>query len=89
MYISARAALVRNAAVALLNGGITLIILLIAPLGLLAVIVTTILVTLASLVNGIASDAVINFLQPSQIKTLLAEVISQQSPLTKEIKEEK
>ncbi|MBD2365145.1 hypothetical protein H6G36_28985 [Anabaena minutissima FACHB-250] len=84
MYISSRAALVRNFGVAILNGGITLIILLIAPLGLAAVIINTILVTVASFVNATAGDAVVNFLQPSQIKTLLAEVIAKQSQLTKE-----
>lgn len=86
MYMSSRAALVRNLGVALLNGAITLIILLIAPLGLAAVIINTILVTVASFVNATAGDAVVNFLQPSQIKTLLAEIISQQSQLTKESK---
>jgi len=38
MYITPRAAQVRNLAVASVNGTITLIILLIAPLGLFAVI---------------------------------------------------
>lgn len=86
MYISSRAALVRNLAVAFLNGGITLIILLIAPLGIIAVIVNTILVTVFSFINATAGDAVVNFLQPSQIKTLLAEIVTQQSQLTKERK---
>jgi Tfp pilus assembly protein PilV len=48
MYISPHIALVRNLAVAFLNGTITLIILLIALLGLAAVITTTVLVTIAS-----------------------------------------
>ena len=84
MYISSRAALIRNLGVALLNGAITLIILLIAPLGLAAVIINTILITLVSFVNATAGDAVVNFLQPSKIKTLVAEIILQQSQLTKE-----
>ncbi len=71
MYISSRAALIRNLGVALLNGAITLIILLIAPLGLTAVIINTMLVTAASLVNAIAGDTVVKFLQPSQIKTII------------------
>ncbi|MDF5706668.1 MAG: CRISPR-associated protein Csx18 [Nostoc sp. S4] len=71
MYISPRAALIRNFGVALLNGAITLIILLIAPLGLAAVIINTILVTVASFVNATAGDAVVKFLQPSQIKTMI------------------
>jgi len=66
MYISPRIALVRNLAVAFLNGTITLIILLIAPLGLAAVITTTVLITIASLVNSTASDRVIYFLQSSE-----------------------
>ncbi|MFN6515170.1 MAG: CRISPR-associated protein Csx18 [Nostoc sp. CreGUA01] len=71
MYISSRAAFIRNLGVALLNGAITLIILLIAPLGLTAVIINTMLVTVASFVNAIAGDAVVKFLQPSQIKTMI------------------
>ncbi len=71
MYISSRAAFIRNLGVALLNGAITLIILLIAPLGLTAVIINTMLVTVASFVNATAGDAVVNFLQPSQIKTMI------------------
>ncbi|MBN3944627.1 MAG: CRISPR-associated protein Csx18 [Nostoc sp.] len=86
MYISSRAALIRNLGIALLNGAITLIILLIAPLGLAAVIINTILIAVASFVNATAGDAVVNFLQPSQIKKLQAEIISQQSQLTKESK---
>lgn len=86
MYISSRAALVRNLGVALFNGSITLIILLIAPLGLAAVIINTVLVTVASFINATAGDTIVNFLQPSQIKTMLAEIISQQSQITKESK---
>lgn len=86
MYISSRAALVRNLGVALLNGTITLIILLIAPLGIAAVIINTSLVIVASFVNATAGDAIVNFLQPSQIKTLLAEIITKQSEITKTAK---
>ncbi|MDZ8071152.1 MAG: CRISPR-associated protein Csx18 [Nostoc sp. DedQUE08] len=86
MYISSRAALIRNLGIALLNGAITLIILLIAPLGLTAVIINTILIAVASFVNATVGDAVVNFLQPSQIKTLQAEIITQQSQVTKESK---
>lgn len=81
MYISHRAALVKNLSVALLNGGITLIILLIAPLGLAAVIINTLLVTLASFINATAGDNIVLFLQPNQIKTMIAEIISQQSKI--------
>jgi hypothetical protein len=85
MYLSHRAALVRNLAVALLNGGITLIILLIAPLGLAAVIINTLLVTIASFANATAGDTIVRFLQPTQIKTIIAEIISQQSPISKHL----
>jgi hypothetical protein len=81
MYISNRAALVRNLGVALLNGVITLIILLIAPLGLAAVIINTLLVILASFINASAGDGIVRFLQPTQIKTMIAEIISQQSQI--------
>ncbi|MBD2276774.1 CRISPR-associated protein Csx18 [Aphanizomenon flos-aquae] len=84
MYISNRAALVRNLAVAFLNGTITLIILLIAPLGLAAVIINTILVTIATFANATAGDRVVRFLQPFQIKTMIAEIMSQQSQITKD-----
>ncbi|MDB9373231.1 CRISPR-associated protein Csx18 [Nodularia sphaerocarpa] len=84
MYITTRAALVRNLGVAIVNGAITLILLLIAPLGLAAVIINTILVTIASFVNATAGDTVVKFLQPTQIKTLVAEIISQQTQITKQ-----
>ena len=58
-----RAALVRNILVAGTNGTITLIILLIAPLGLAAVIMNTALVTVASFLSGQAADRVVGFLQ--------------------------
>ena len=58
-----RAALVRNILVAGTNGAITLIILLIAPLGLAAVIMNTVLVTVASFLSGQAADRVVGFLQ--------------------------
>ncbi|TRT87089.1 MAG: hypothetical protein EWV82_04645 [Microcystis aeruginosa Ma_AC_P_19900807_S299] len=81
MYISHRAALVRNLGVAIFNGAITLIILLIAPLGLTAVIINTLLVTLVSFINTAAADGIVRFLQPTQIKTMIAEIISQQSQI--------
>jgi hypothetical protein len=63
MYISSRAALVRNISVSIVNGTITLIILLIAPLGMTAVIINTILVAVATYLVTIAADRVIKFLQ--------------------------
>jgi hypoxanthine-guanine phosphoribosyltransferase len=66
MFISHQTAKKRNLAIALMNGSITLIILLIAPLGLLAVIVNTILITLASYGTGVMSDRVIYYLSQRQ-----------------------
>ncbi|OKH33825.1 hypothetical protein NIES2119_22230 [[Phormidium ambiguum] IAM M-71] len=72
MYITQRAAFVRNLGIAGINGAITLIILLIAPLGLAAVLTNTLLVTVASFINATVADRIIQFLQPSQIETLQA-----------------
>ncbi|NJK77192.1 MAG: hypothetical protein HC942_28665, partial [Microcoleus sp. SU_5_6] len=47
MYITNRASTVRNFSIALVNGALTLVILLIAPLGWAAVISNTFLVTAA------------------------------------------
>lgn len=63
MYISSRTALVRNASVSIVNGSITLIILLIAPLGLMAVIINTLLVTISTYAVTTVADRVIAFLQ--------------------------
>lgn len=74
MYISFRAAFIRNLSVSVLNGAITLVILLIAPMGLAGVIINTILVTVASLANATLCDRIIRFLQPSpshRLKTIL------------------
>lgn len=65
MHLSSRIARVRNFAVAIVNGAVTLIILLIAPLGLAAVIINTFLVTIASYVTATAADRVVGFVNPS------------------------
>jgi len=62
MYINQRSQLVRNVALAAANGSITLIILIIAPLGLTAVIINTILITLSTFVTATASDRIITAL---------------------------
>jgi hypothetical protein len=62
MYLSSRAAQVRNLSVATINGSITLVILLIAPLGLTAVIINTLLVTVASYVTATAADGIVRYL---------------------------
>lgn len=64
MYLSTRSALVRNVSVSVVNGSITLIILLIAPLGLFAVITNTVLVTLFSFVTGTTADRIVGYLTP-------------------------
>jgi hypothetical protein len=62
MYISKRSAFVRNCAAAGVNGTITLVILLIAPLGLLAVIVNTFLITLSTFIVCSVGDRVVIWL---------------------------
>ena len=52
---------------ALINGSITLAILLIAPLGLAAVITNTILVMIASLFSGSLAEILIGFLSSPEI----------------------
>lgn len=66
MYINQRSQLVRNIVLSVANGGITLIILLIAPLGLAAVIINTILITLSTFVTATASDRIVKYLQPAR-----------------------
>lgn len=72
MYISPRATLVRNVSVSLINGTVTLIILLIAPLGLMAVIINTALVALATYVVSVGADRVTAYLQRDEQAELLA-----------------
>ncbi len=73
MYISPRAANVRNLLVSVANGSITLVILLIAPLGLAAVIVNTLLVMGVTYGVTMIADRVIAGLQPSSDAQLLSE----------------
>lgn len=72
MYISPRTTLVRNVSVSIVNGGITLIILLIAPLGLMAVIINTVLVALTTYIISVGADRVMAFLQRDEQAELLA-----------------
>jgi hypothetical protein len=62
MYLNDRAILVRNLSVAAVNGVLTYIILIIAPLGLMAVIINTALVTLATYFTATAADRVVRYL---------------------------
>ncbi|WP_448573887.1 CRISPR-associated protein Csx18 [Trichothermofontia sp.] len=64
MYLSKKSARMRNLAVAVVNGVLTWIILIIAPLGLMAVIVNTLLVAIASYVSATLADKVVRYLQP-------------------------
>lgn len=73
MYISPRATLIRNLSVSLITGGITLIILLIAPLGLMAVIVNTLLVTVATYATNVFVDRVIAFLQRDRQSSIFSQ----------------
>lgn len=81
MYISPRAARVRNLLVSTINGSITLIILLIAPLGLAAVIINTLLVAVATYGVSSVADWVMAWLQPSSIAQLLSQVDSRRGSL--------
>jgi hypothetical protein len=65
MHLSTRAAVTRNLTTAIVNGTITLILLLIAPLGLAAVIGNTFLVTVASFFVGVFADMVVSWLSVS------------------------
>ncbi len=62
MYVSHKASFVRNVAAALINGIITLIILLIAPLGLAAVIVNTGLVAFSTFAVATGVDWIVLWL---------------------------
>lgn len=73
MYISPRARRVRNSLVSISSGSITLIILLIAPLGLAAVIINTLLVTVATYAVSSVADWVIAWLLPPTQAELLQE----------------
>jgi len=74
MYISRRSATFRNVSISTVNGGITLIILLIAPLGLAAVIINTLLVALSTYIVASAADRVILWLEPEQNGELTSSV---------------
>ena len=76
MYISTRAQQMRNILVADSTGSITLIILLIAPLGLAAVIINTLLVTIATYAISSVADRVMAWLSPPT----QAELLSQSNP---------
>lgn len=61
---------VKAIAVAIVNGLVTLVILLIAPLGLAAVIVNTLLVTLLSYLTSCMGDRVVHYLKTGSFRPL-------------------
>lgn len=65
MYFSNQSMQVRNVSLAVINGSITLIILLIAPLGIVAVWINVALVAAATYATAIAADRVMLYLQGS------------------------
>lgn len=65
MYISSRAAAVRNFSLSATNGLITLVILIIAPLGLVAVIINTMLIVVARYITATVADRVVQYLTSS------------------------
>lgn len=81
MYISTRSQQLRNALAAVATGSITLIILLIAPLGLAAVIINTLLVTVTTYAVSSISDRVIAWLLPPTQAELLSSVDSLQQSI--------
>jgi len=70
--MSVRGAFVRNVLVGITNGGITLVILLIAPLGLAAVVTNTVMVALATFGVCMGADAVAAWLLPLSSAELLS-----------------
>ena len=70
MYITSRASTIRNFSLAAVNGTITLIILLIAPLGLATVISNTLLVTVATFFASTVADQIVRYLQPSRAQEI-------------------
>lgn len=72
LTLTQRQCALRNAAIAVANGMLTLVILLIAPLGLAAVIVNTVLVALSSWVVAGASDRLMAWLNASDRQEVVA-----------------
>ncbi|MBP0003130.1 MAG: hypothetical protein J7642_05315 [Cyanobacteria bacterium SBC] len=86
MYLNARIAFIRNLSVALLNGAVTLVILLIAPMGLAGVITNTILVMLGSFGNATLADTIVRFLQnsPTRQQTATLDTPNDNRPLPRQ-----
>ena len=78
MYLSFRAAIVRNVVVSGINCVVTLTLLLIAPLGLAAVISNTVMVTLSTLLVCTLGDVVVMWLSRGGQPLFQLSVISYQ-----------
>ncbi len=72
MYSRQHLFFIRNLAMSLINGLITLIILLIAPLGLLAVIVNTVLIMISTFFVATLGDGLIRWLLPASYSASLS-----------------
>ena len=72
MYSRQRLFFIRNLAISLINGLITLIILLIAPLGLLAVIVNTVLIMISTFFVATLGDGIVRWLLPNSQSAALS-----------------
>ena len=72
MILSKRSALVRNVGVSTVNAAVTLVILLIAPLGIVAVWINTGLVAIASLITATVADRVVIYLNhdPQRVQVM-------------------
>ncbi|MEB3124991.1 MAG: CRISPR-associated protein Csx18 [Synechococcales bacterium] len=70
MYITPRRSRIRNVSLSMVNSTITLIILLIAPLGLATVIVNTLLVAIATYTTGSLIDRITLYLNQENPSTL-------------------
>lgn len=76
MYFSGKLACLRNLLVAIASGSITLVILLIAPLGLAAVIANTVLVTLTVYGCSDLADRTFKWLYPTRTPEILSSSVS-------------
>jgi|GEM_PF-4987261 len=70
-YLTPKVAQVRNLSVSVVNGAISLIILLIAPMGLFAVIINTLLIIASTYAVTTASDRIIMYLERDRRVELL------------------
>lgn len=70
MYLSIRGLLIRHLAVALTNGVLTWMILQMPRLGTAAVVTSTVLVTVSTLITSLCLDGFIRILTPAEVELL-------------------